>query len=194
MATSQVIFFRSKPSSSHGIKRLQREHKVVSRKSRGFTLIELLVVIAIIAILAAILLPALAAAKKRAAQICCINNVRQIGLGFMIYLTDNNDHYPGCASGTTYGPHLEDWIYWRDPPVTVNGVLMTLEKSPILICLGASVAGTNIFRCPMDLDDTDRNGSLGKGSEGYPYNYSYEATSYNLNGDQNSQLSGLETR
>jgi prepilin-type processing-associated H-X9-DG protein/prepilin-type N-terminal cleavage/methylation domain-containing protein len=146
----------------------------------AFTLIELLVVIAIIAILAAMLLPALASAKKRAQQIQCLNQIKQIGLGFMIYISEAGDTYPGAASGGTYGPHLEDWIYWRVTPPTVNGVVMTLDKSPILVAIGSSVASTNIFRCPMDRDDTDRNGALGTGSEGSPYNYSYEATSYNL--------------
>jgi prepilin-type N-terminal cleavage/methylation domain-containing protein/prepilin-type processing-associated H-X9-DG protein len=143
-----------------------------SLRGRAFTLIELLVVIAIIAILAALLLPVLSAAKKRAGQATCINNLKQIGLGMKIYAGENSDTFPGIASQHS-GFNAADWIYWR----TNAALYPQFEKSPIL----RAVPGTQkpSLRCPLDTSDADRLvQAASQGPNDGPYLFSYSFTGY----------------
>jgi prepilin-type N-terminal cleavage/methylation domain-containing protein len=77
----------------------------VLSKNHGFTLIELLVVIAIIGILAVILFPVFARARENARRTSCVSNLKQIGLGTMQYLQDNDERFPPPFDGPWGGPY-----------------------------------------------------------------------------------------
>lgn len=84
----------------------------VNGRFRGFTLIELLVVIAIISLLAAILFPVFARARENARRSSCMSNLKQMDLGIMQYIQDNNGNFPPFVMrGQTAPP--PDGIIWE---------------------------------------------------------------------------------
>jgi prepilin-type N-terminal cleavage/methylation domain-containing protein/prepilin-type processing-associated H-X9-DG protein len=111
---------------------------VVHTKNRGFTLIELLVVIAIISILAAILFPVFARARENARRASCMSNLKQIGLGLMMYTQDYDERYPFVWRPITettlpYNKYPSDYFTWADAtyPYTKSIQLLQCPSYPV---------------------------------------------------------------
>lgn len=79
------------------------------RQTPGFTLTELLVVVAVIAVLAALLLPAVGRARERTTRLQCLNNLRQLAAGTLMYAHD--DPSGNYTPSINVGDHDLNWLY-----------------------------------------------------------------------------------
>ena len=133
--------------------------------ARGFTLIELLVVIAIIAILAALLLPALAAAKRKAKLAQCQSNFHQIMIACNVYADDYNDYYPICTIGDeNHSPNFnhinsQHYTVYIATLQTANTPLNQGIQAGVFDCLGYlyethGIGNGKVFFCPAFPDST----------------------------------------
>src|SRR5580692_527905 len=156
------------PNNKNNNNRNERMKRILKKK-KAFTLIELLVVIAIIAILAAMLLPVLAAAKRRAQRINCVSNMKQVNLSFRIWEGDNNNNYPMAVS-TSVGGAMESVVNQTYPTYTkLSGMtnvfcVMSNELSTpkILVCpsdVGHNQAATNFSELGAVAGSTPGNGT-----------------------------------
>jgi prepilin-type N-terminal cleavage/methylation domain-containing protein len=130
------------------LKELHNVRRSPQVERHGFTLIELLVVIAIIAILAAMLLPALNRAKLRAESVGCVNNLKQLTIGWVMYASDHSDVLlPNAPSG--FAPH-QTWC--SGTTVGWGNVNANTNRTPYLTSLMAPYMANQIavYRCPGD--------------------------------------------
>ena len=146
-------------------------HFAGCRRSRTFTLVELLVVIAIIGILVSLLLPAIQAAREAARREQCINNLKQIGVGFMNH--EATHRFFPCAGWNAWylgDPQLGagreqpgGWVYQILPfieeqaiyDLTDDGDRLTVTAAQKRRSLDLQKSPISVFNCPS------RRGSAG---------------------------------
>jgi len=117
----------------------------MKQNKKAFTLIELLVVIAIIAILAAMLLPALAAAKKKANKIACVNNLKQVGLAYRVWEGDNNNLYPLAVSSVSGG--AKELIFSGS---TAPNPATRMNPAMVFMTMSNELSTPKVCYCPSD--------------------------------------------
>jgi prepilin-type N-terminal cleavage/methylation domain-containing protein/prepilin-type processing-associated H-X9-DG protein len=105
----------------------------VCRPKAGFTLIELLVVLAIVAVLTSILFPVFVQAREASRRTSCSSNLRQLGHAFSLYVSDNDDCWPGIWTGK--------WNYHGGAQLNWPAALAPLVRS------------YQVYRCPSDIVD-----------------------------------------
>jgi len=130
-------------------------------QKKAFTLIELLVVIAIIAILASILFPVFARARENARRASCMSNLKQIGLGMMMYAQDYDEHVVSHSLSTA-------GLNWYE----------TLEPY---------IKSRQLFFCPS----SNKNSSAALSTSNISYGYNYRGMTRQISGEASGHRGGI---
>jgi len=133
----------------------------------GFSLIELLVVVAVVAILAALLFPALEKGRQKARGIECLNNLRQLGLGWQMYAEDYRErlvpNWGNAAAGLDES--CPSWVAgWMDYTSSSHNTNIDYlvhpggGDRPTGGLLGPYTRDYRLYRCPGDSSSVEIEG------------------------------------
>jgi len=140
------------------IDQVKRTHP---HRDGAFTLVEMLVVFAIIAMLAALLLPSVYRAKDESPGIKCLNNKRQMILGWQMYAQDNKEFIVlASPSGTANDPLNKYAWCQQDEDFTDNpknyDPSVAITTGPLYPYINSYM----VYRCPSDTSVIDHGGQL----------------------------------
>jgi prepilin-type N-terminal cleavage/methylation domain-containing protein/prepilin-type processing-associated H-X9-DG protein len=158
---------------------MHRNHKA------AFTLIELLVVIAILAILAAILFPVFARVREKGRQAVCLSNLKQLGMGVMMYIQDYDETFPfvldwSANERMTGGGAANIGDGGKQPGVP--GATGQEPQYQLVTVVAPYVKNPNIWHCPSVGPDATWDGAVKSGAwkkgatmrdQGTTYLYTY---------------------
>jgi prepilin-type processing-associated H-X9-DG protein/prepilin-type N-terminal cleavage/methylation domain-containing protein len=153
------------PTSPERPKSEHRKSELSTQALQAFTLVELLVVIGIIGVLISLLLPSLNKARQQAKSVQCTSNLKQIGLGILMYCNDNHGHLMPAVrynavggietnNGTIPSASTQEW-----PSFLVDGnyvaTPVTFGSGPYSAEIASADYSKSVFHCPEGLQPED---------------------------------------
>jgi hypothetical protein len=149
----------------------------MERRGRaGLSLVELMVLLGVMTLVAIVFLPYLAGRHRPASRIKCVNNLKNVGLAFRIFATDNNDLFPGQVMAS-------------------NGVdLANMNVVKVLASFSNELSTPKILICPKDEKREEAKNFASLTAKNISYFASLSASETNpvmwLAGDRNFLVNG----
>ena len=156
---------------------MKRRCEESPRQPFAFTLLELLVVVAVIGLLAALLLPVLGQAKQKAQGTECLSNLRQLHLGWSLFISEHDGALPPIDDTPEAGKNAEhpSWVAgWLrtanesgDKSDGTNSALLVAQPYTQFGSIGAYVKNPDVYRCPGDHSDRVRSMAMNSYMNGF---------------------------